>query len=305
MRVVVTGATGFLGTPLVARLIARGDRVTVLTRRPRGAPGVDEVAWHPEGSVGPWASAIEGADAVVHLAGESIGGRRWTRARKTALVDSRLRSTRSLVAAIEKATSRPRVLLSSSAVGYYGPRGGETVTEDTPAGHDFLARLCVDWEQAARHAEGLGPRVVTLRSGLILAADGGALTRMLLPFRLGVGGPVGSGSQYWPWIHRDDWLSLVEFLLAHPAASGPVNLTAPTPLTNQAFSRALARVLRRPCLFRVPAFLLRGLLGELSDAVLTGQRALPARALSLGFTFQYEELETALTALLGGGGRAD
>jgi uncharacterized protein (TIGR01777 family) len=299
MRVVITGATGFLGRPLAAALREAGHDVVALTRRADGRSGGREVVWQPDGTVGPWATQIDGAAAVINLAGESIAGARWTPARKALLLDSRTRSTRSIVAAIEHATHRPRVLLSASGKDYYGPRGAEPVTEADPPGKGFLASLTIEWERAASGAESLGVRVVYLRSGLVLERDGGALQQMLRPFRLGVGGPLGSGQQYWPWIHRADWIALVEFLLAHQGATGPVNATTPAPETNESFSRILASTLRRPCVFRVPAPALRLALGELADALLTGQRAIPARASALGFTFRYASLDDALRAILG------
>ena len=299
MRVVVTGGTGFLGTALVGTLTARGDEVAVLTRRSRGGSRAREVEWVPGGSTAGWAPALEGADAVVHLAGESLDAHRWSPAQKAAIVESRVVATRTIVTGIERAANPPRLLVSASAVGYYGPRGDEVITEEEPPGRDFLARLCVDWERDARRAEAAGVRVVTLRSGLILAREGGALPRMLLPFRLGLGGPLGTGRQFWPWIHRDDWVSLVSLLLSHPAASGPFNVTAPTPVTNREFTRTLGRVLRRPAVLPVPGFALRVVLGEMAGVVLTGQRAVPARALALGYSFQHEALEPALRSLLG------
>jgi hypothetical protein len=299
VRIVLAGATGFLGRPLVTRLLAAGHTAIVLTRRPRGSPGFTEVAWSPDGTAGPWAGALHDADAVVNLAGESIAARRWTDARKAVISESRLLPTRSLAAAIAKASPRSRVLLSASGVGYYGPHGAEEITEATPPGTDFLGRLCVQWEGAAGEARSARTRVVTVRTGLVLARNGGALAPMLRPFRLGVGGPFGNGRQYWPWIHRDDWTRLVEFVLAQPGLEGPLNFTAPEPVTNEVFSRTLAQTLRRPCLFRVPAFALRLAMGELADGLLlSGQRAVPARAQSAGFRFQHENLEAALRAIL-------
>src|SRR6476661_3849640 len=298
MRIVLAGATGFLGGLLRQRLGTTHELV-LLTRRPRGTGGETEVAWHPDGTAGPWAHAIDGADAVVNLAGEPLVGQRWSPSRKAALVASRIEPTRSLVAAIDQASARPRVLISASAVGYYGPHGDEVLTEDTPAGHDFLASLCVEWENAALAAEALGTRVVTIRTGLVLSDNGGALKPMLLPSRLGLGGPIGSGAQYWPWIHADDWSAIVEFLLDQPTVSGAVNLTAPTPVTNAAFARTLGTVLRRPAILPAPRFALRALLGEVADALLlSGQRAEPRRAIALGYRFGYEDLETALRQIL-------
>ena len=298
MRIVLAGASGFLGGLLRQRLGTTHELV-LLTRRPRGTGGVTEVAWHPDGTAGPWAHAIDGADAVVNLAGEPLVGQRWSPSRKAALVASRLEPTRSLVAAIDQASARPRVLISASAVGYYGPHGDEVLTEETPAGHDFLASLCVEWENAALAAEALGTRVVTIRTGLVLSERGGALKPMLLPFRLGLGGPIGSGAQYWPWIHADDWSAIVEFLLDQPTMSGAVNLTAPNPVTNAAFAKALGAVIRRPAILPAPRFALRALLGEVADALLlSGQRAEPRRAIALGYRFAYQDLETALHQIL-------
>lgn len=299
MKIVLAGATGFLGRPLTEALAADGHELVGLTRKPRTGGGFREVAWQPDGTAGPWAAEIDGADAVVNLAGESIAEGRWTAERKRALRDSRLRSTGSLVAAIAGATRAPSLLLSSSAVGYYGPHGDEPVDETTPAGDDFLARLSVEWEHAAQAAAALGTRVVLLRTGLVLEKDGGALAAMLTPFKLGVGGPLGNGRQYWPWIHRHDWIELVRFLVARPDAEGPVNATAPEPVPNEVFSKTLARVLGRPCLFRAPAFALRLAMGEMADALLLkGQRVVPATAVEMGFEFRYRDLEPALRDIL-------
>jgi len=299
MRFVLAGASGFLGRPLVRGLLADGHDVVVLTRRRnKAASGHRDVGWQPDGTAGPWAEVLDGADGVVNLAGESIAGGRWTPARKAAITESRLLSTRSLVAAINLAKVRPPVLVSGSAVGFYGPHDEEVVTEADGAADDFLGRLSLEWERAAQAAESGGTRVVLVRTGLVLERDGGALKAMLPPFQLGVGGPLGAGTQYWPWIHRADWIALTRFLLARPNAHGPVNATAPIPVTNEEFSRTLARVLRRPCLFRAPAFVLRVAMGEMADALLlTGQRVAPARAHELGFRFRYETLEPALRAI--------
>lgn len=300
MRIVLAGASGFLGQPLVRSLAAEGHDLVLLTRSvARAAPGIRAVTWQPDGTAGAWAQALDGADAVVNLAGESIAKGRWTPARKAALTESRLLSTRSLIAAIDLARPRPPLLVSSSAVGYYGPHGDRRVTEADGAAGDFLGRLSLEWERAAQAAESGGTRVVLLRTGLVLERDGGALKAMLLPFQLGVGGPLGSGTQYWPWIHRADWIALTQFLLAHPNAHGPVNATAPVPVTNDEFSHTLSRVLGRPCLFRAPAFVLRFAMGEMADALLLeGQRVVPTRALEMGFRFKYETLEPALRAIL-------
>jgi uncharacterized protein (TIGR01777 family) len=299
MTVVIAGGTGFLGRPLAAALLEEGHQVVVLSRTAAAhvPPGARAVAWRPDGGRSSWAGAIDGADAVINLEGETIAGRRWSAARKERIAASRIAATHALVEAIGSAATPPRVLVSGSGVGFYGPRGDEIVTEDASAGDDFLARLCQRWESEAMRAASPHTRVVCLRTGLALAGDGGALAPMLLPFRLGVGGPLGSGSQYWPWIHRRDWVDLVRFALREDALAGPVNATAPNPVTNREFSRELGRVLRRPAILRAPAFAIRLALGEMADAVLTGQRAVPAKAERCGFRFTYVTLREALAAI--------
>lgn len=314
MKIVIAGGTGFLGRPL-AEILARGDDpspsppadssggspdVVVLSRRP--APSTDAgrrlVPWTPDGSAGPWAKEIDGAAAVVNLAGESIAGGRWTAARKRRIRDSRVLATRSLARAIEQAASPPPVFVSGSAVGYYGPLADEIATEERPAGADFLADVCAQWEAEATRAAGSRTRVVCVRTGLVLERDGGALAQMLLPFRFGLGGPVGSGRQYWPWVHRRDWIDLVRFAIQTPSVSGPLNATAPNPVTNREFARALGRALRRPALLPMPGFALKLLLGELAEALLlSGQRAVPAKAERLGYRFRFARLDDALQAI--------
>jgi uncharacterized protein len=296
MTVIVAGGSGFLGRALIERLRAEGHRVRVLTRKPR-AGQADDVGWRPDGAVGAWSGAIEGADAVVNLAGESIGDRRWNDRRKRALVDSRVLSTRSLAAAIAQAARPPAVLVNGSAVGYYGAHGDEIVTEGTPPAADFLARLCIAWEHAAEPAAAV-TRVAMVRSGLVLDPTGGVLRQMLTPFRLGVGGPLGDGRQFMPWIHIADWVGLVLWLIGDPAARGAFNGTAPTPVTNAEFSRALGTALHRPALVPMPALALRLLLGEFAHSVLTGQRAVPARAEEMGYVFRFRTLGPTLQDLL-------
>jgi uncharacterized protein (TIGR01777 family) len=306
MHIVIAGGSGFLGRPLTATLLRDGHDVVVLTRnaaassRP-AAPmqaGARTVTWTPDGRTGAWAAEIAGAGAVVNLSGESIAGKRWTTAQKQRILDSRVRATRSLVAAIDGAAPRPPVFVSGSAVGYYGPLGDETATEDTPAGSDFLAEVCVRWEQEAMRAGGGGTRVVCIRTGIVLARDGGALPQMLPPFWFGAGGPVGTGRQYWPWIHRDDWIALVRWAITAPAAIGALNATAPHPVTNREFARALGRAMHRPAFVPAPGFALRLLLGEMADGLLlSGQKAVPARATRAGFTFTYSQIDQALGAL--------
>jgi hypothetical protein len=308
VHVVIAGGSGFLGRALTASLIRDRHAVTVLSRG-RASDRSDTprlVIWKADGEVGPWAEAIEGADAVVNLAGESIADGRWTAARKARILDSRVLATRGLASAISRAATPPRVLVSGSAVGYYGPLGAEPITETQPAGSDFLARVCVAWEDEAARVDTARTRVACIRTGLVLDRTGGALPRMLLPFRFGLGGRLGSGRQYWPWIHVRDWVALVRFVIEMPAAAGPINLTAPEPVTNIEFTAALGRVMRRPTIFPAPAFALRLALGEMADALLlTGQRALPAAAERLGFSFAFRKVDHALQSILGGEGRAE
>jgi uncharacterized protein (TIGR01777 family) len=298
MTIVLAGGSGFLGGKLAARLQHDRHRVVILTRRPRQGSETD-VAWHPDGSAGSLAGHLDGVDAVVNLAGEGIADRRWSAARKAALRNSRLMATRTLVAAMATCQTPPRVLVSASGVGYYGPRGDEPVTETTPPGADFLARLCVEWEEEARAAEGPATRVAMVRSGLVLDAKGGALPRMLPPFRLGLGATIGSGRQVMPWIHVADWVSLVLWLIQSDRGAGAFNATAPQPVSNRDFTKTLGRVLRRPAVLPAPAFVLKLALGEMSYLLITGQRAIPARAEELGFKFSFRALEPALQDILG------
>ena len=318
MRIVIAGGTGFLGQSLSAALVAGGHDLVILSRSssasPQGRSAGPPVAgypgesgprprvvhWTPDGSVGAWAGELEGAGAVINLAGESIAGTRWTESRKAAILNSRLLATRSLVAAIRAAA--PPLFVSGSAVGYYGPLADEIATEDRPAGSDFLARVCHQWETEARGAAGDRTRVVCVRTGIVLEADGGALPQMLPPFRFGAGGPVGSGRQYWPWIHRDDWVALVHWILQTTAVEGAVNATAPNPVTNADFAHALGRAMHRPSSMPAPGFALRLLLGEMVDALLlSGQRAVPAKAERLGFRFTYANVDDALRAIFSRG----
>lgn len=296
MRVVIAGGSGFLGRALQNHLRHQGHVAVVLTRRPT-PNGSDAVTWAPDGSAGPWTAALADADAVVNLAGEHLAAKRWTAARKAVLRSSRILSTRSIVRAIRAATPRPRALLNVSGTGYYGERRDAIVTEATPAGTDFLALLCADWEREAERAADV-TRVVRMRNGAVLHPSSGALKEMLLPFRLGIGGPVGSGRQYLPWIHLDDWVALVTWLIEASDAHGAFNLTTPLPTTNAEFSHALGRALRRPAITPVPGFALRALYGEIAGTLLTGQRAIPQRATEMGFSFRFAEIDVALHHLL-------
>ena len=295
MHVVLAGGSGFLGSALGKALVAEGHTVTNLTRTATPTRP-NEITWTPDGTAGDWARVVDGADAVVSLAGEGIADARWSDARKRALRGSRISATKSIVAAIQRAAQPPRVLVSGSGIGYYGSRGAEVVTEATPPADDFLGRLCVEWESEAEQASAV-TRVALVRTGLVLHTEGGALARMLLPFKLGLGGPIGSGTQYMPWIHRDDWVNLVRRLIAQPDARGAFNGSAPEPVTNAAFAKALGRALRRPAILPLPAFALKVALGEMSELLLTGQRAIPARALEMGFTFRFSTLDAALAEL--------
>lgn len=310
MRIVIAGGTGFLGSPLGEVYAEEGHDVRVLTRdlpvgesrhdSGTGVPGVTRVGWRPDGQSGVWASAIDGASAVINLAGAGIGDSRWTPQRKALIRDSRIIPTRSLAMAIAGASAPPPVFVSASGVGYYGTAGADTKTETSPAGTDFLAHVCEDWEAEAQRAHSAATRVVTVRSGVVLERSGGALATMMAPFRFFAGGPMGSGRQYLPWIHRIDWIEMIRWMVDTPAVAGPVNATAPVPVTNREFARALGRAMRRPSLVPAPAFALRLILGEMADPlVLTGARVIPQRAQSHGFHFRYPEIDQAFRGIFG------
>jgi uncharacterized protein len=309
MKVVIAGGTGFLGSPLSWAWAEESHDVRVLTRSlppghaqhesGTGKPGITRVGWAADGTSGQLAPEIAGAAAVINLAGESISGPRWTAARKQALRDSRILATRSLAIAIAESAEPPPAFISGSAVGYYGDRGAEPLTENSSAGTDFLARLCVDWEAEAQRAARTGVRIVTLRTGLVLEKSEGVLKQMMLPFRFFAGGPLGSGRQYMPWVHRHDWVEMVRWLVETPAVEGPVNVTAPHPVTNAEFARALGRALRRPALLPAPGFAMKMVLGEMATAALAGQNAMPAKALRHGYHFRYPEIEIAFRGIFG------
>jgi len=291
-----------LGRALVEELLERGDDVTVLSRSAEKAKRafagrVDAHEWRDPKGEQPPAAALGGRDGVVHLLGEPVA-QRWTDSSRREIRDSRVLSTRNLVAALaalpEGVGGRPRVLVSQSASGWYGPHGDELVDESEPAADDFLARVCVEWEREASAAGTLGIRVVRARTGVVLSESGGALEKMLPPFKLGVGGPVAGGRQYVPWIHADDVIGALVFCLDDEAASGPVNLTAPEPVTNRELSKALGRVLGRPAIAPVPALAVRTLYGDMAQIVTTGVRAVPQRLQELGYRFRQPELEPAL-----------
>ena len=302
MKVIVAGGTGFIGRQLCQSLALHGHHVTVLSRSPeRAVPNLALAAKLVEwdgATRGPWERTLEGADALINLSGEPIAEGRWTAARKQTLRESRIGTTRLLVQALSHVSSKPQTLINASAIGYYGPRDSTPVTEETSPGSDFLASLCVDWEQEAMKAEALGLRVVRLRIGIVLDKDGGVLLRMVPPFRYFLGGPISPGHQWLSWVHRQDLISLIQWALAHPSISGPVNGVAPGAVTMREFCRTLGLVLGRPSWLPVPALALRLMLGELAMLLTTGQRVEPAEALRGGFAFHYPRLEPALERIM-------
>jgi uncharacterized protein (TIGR01777 family) len=305
MRVVITGGTGLIGSALARHLGGAGYDAVVLTRSIGRVgplpPGVRAAEWDGLTAQG-WSQLLDGETAIVHLAGEGIAAGRWTEERKRRIRDSRVLSGRAVVEAIRQAKEKPRALLQSSAVGYYGPRGDDEVVEGQPPGRGFLADVSVEWEASTAEAESLGVRRVLLRTGVVLAREGGALPRMAMPFKLLAGAPLGSGRQWLPWIHIADELGAIRFLLERDDAQGPFNLTAPQPVTNRELGDVLARVLRRPSPLQslglgVPEPVFRVMLGEMADAVLHSQRVLPTRLLQLGYTFRFPDLHSALRDL--------
>ena len=279
MRVAITGAGGFIGRRLVRSLNADGHSVAVIGRDPRAL------------------AAVEGAEAMVHLAGEPVA-QRWTAAARRRIRSSRMEGTRRLVEAMRSLSRPPAILVCASAIGIYGPRGDEILTEQSRPGEGFLATVCIEWENEAERAADLGVRVVKLRSGIVLGPDGGALAKMLPVFRMGLGGRLGSGDQWMSWIHAGDLIALIRHAIDFPALRGPVNATAPNPVTNSVFTESLANALGRPALLPVPAFALRWLYGEMSEVLLASQRVVPAAAEAGGFRFRYPQLGLALGSLL-------
>lgn len=302
MRLVIAGGTGFIGSALCEKLMEQGHSLVLLSRSPSSGatpPNQRRITWNPPAG-GAWEQTIDGADGVINLAGEPIAAKRWTEAQKEKIRSSRIDTTRALVAAVAKAKQKPKFLINGSAVGYYGPRGDETITEESGPGDDFLARTCVEWEEEAKRAESYGLRVVRLRTGIVLGKNGGALAKMVPPFKFFVGGPLGTGKQWLSWIHIEDEIGLILFVMNHSTASGPFNATAPNPVTMREFCKTLGQALHRPSWAPVPGFALRLLLGEMADMLLTGQRVLPAKTQKLGYTFQHPDLRQALQACLRG-----
>jgi uncharacterized protein len=309
MKIIIAGGTGFLGSPLAEMYAEEGHEVRVLSRSlmsgdtrhdpGTGVPGITRVGWKPDGTTGPWATALEGADALINLSGESIAGKRWTATRKALIRDSRILATRSLATALCASKVPPKVFISGSGVDFYPPSIDRALTEDDPAGATYLAQLCVAWEQEARKAERSGARVVLLRTGVVLERSGGALPEMMRPFKFFVGGPMGSGRQYLSWIHRLDWVEIVRWIVQTPSLIGPVNATAPVPVTSRHFARALGHALHRPSLMPVPGFALKIVAGEMANYLLDGQRVIPARVRSAGYHFRYPEIEQAFRGIFG------
>lgn len=302
MHIVVTGGTGFIGRPLCASLSQEGHRVTLLTRRKEEAQrllgsAVTAVEWNGT-ETGAWEQSLEEADAVINLAGAPIADARWTDARKRLLTLSRVLTTRLLVVALSRRSAKPRMLINASGIGYYGASDDRVLDEGAARGQGFLADLCLAWEAEALRAAEFGVRVVMLRTGMVLEQDGGALPKMLLPFRLFAGGPILPGTQWVSWIHRRDHIGLIQWLLTTPSVSGPVNAVAPGAVTMNRFCEVLGQALHRPSWLPVPGFALQLALGELGTLLTTGQRVNPAKAISGGYVFHYPTLEPALRAIV-------
>jgi uncharacterized protein (TIGR01777 family) len=301
MRFFMTGATGLIGRAVAARLRRDGHDVAAWVRTPARARAVlgDAVELvDVNGGAPAMERAVAGADGIVNLAGEPLVGRRWTAARRRALEESRVGTTRSLVRAIGSGSSRPAVLVSGSAVGVYGDRGDEPLTERSSPGHDFLARLCREWEAVANEAAAHGVRVVNLRTSVVLDKEGGALAQMLPPFRLGLGGPIGSGRQFFPWIHRDDLVNVIATAAADSSYVGPINAAAPQEATSRTFAAALGRALGRPAILPVPAFALKAIFGEAATVLLASQRVVPQALADRQFRFAFPALDAALADVL-------
>jgi uncharacterized protein (TIGR01777 family) len=306
MRVFITGGTGLVGRRLVKQLVGRGDEVVLLTRRPNVAQELfgatcKAVQGDPM-QLGEWMKAVDDCDAVVNLAGENIFAQRWNAAFKQLLVDSRIQTTRHVVQALaaqpKRPDGQPKVLVNASAIGYYGYHGDEQLAEESPPGIDFMANICVEWERAARAAEPAGVRCAIVRIGVVLDKEGGALKELLTPFKLGAGGPVGSGTQYMSWIHHSDMTGILLFALDNAAVAGPINATAPNPVTNKQFGKALGAALHRPAFVWTPAFILGLALGGVVEIITQGQRVIPMKAMTLGYPFKFPTIEVALADIV-------
>jgi len=306
MRIMISGGSGLIGRALSARLVEAGHEVVILSRAPQRAEalpgGIRAVAWDGKTTQG-WAHVVDGAGAVIHLAGENIAGEgffpaRWTEERKRRILASRLDSGKAMVQAVQEARQKPGIFVQGSAIGYYGPLGDSPVDEQSPTGADFMARVCREWEESTQAVEAMGARRVIIRTGVVLSMQGGAFTRLLLPFKFFAGGPMGNGRQYLSWIHIADQVDAIRFLIENPGAQGVYNLTAPEPVRNAEFARSLGRVMGRPSFLPVPGFALRTMFGEVATVVLDGQRVLPTRIQQLGYSFQFAQAEAAIRDLL-------
>jgi len=301
MRIIITGGTGLIGKALSTALLADGHQVIVLSRNPDKAintpSGLQLEKWDGKSTAG-WGHLVDGAGAIVNLAGEGIADGRWSAERKKLIRESRVHVGLAVQDAVKQATEKPKVVLQSSAVGYYGPTKDEMITENSPPGADFLAKVCFDWEASTVPLVQMGIRRPVLRTGVVLSTEGGAFPKMMLPFKFFAGGPIGSGKQWLPWIHLEDEVRAIQFLLNHESATGPFNLAAPTPVTNKEFGKTLGKVMERPALAPAPAFVMKTVFGEMSTVLLDGQRAIPNRLEEAGFTFKFPTLEAALRDLL-------
>jgi uncharacterized protein len=302
MQILIVGGTGTIGRRLVEALLRHGDVVTVVSRqahRPADLPAkINFAQWDGQTAAG-WGRLVEGVDAVVNLAGAGIADAKWSEARKKEIQESRVKAGQAVVEAISAAAAKPNVLIQASAVGYYGPHNNSTIlTEESGPGDDFLAQVCRAWEASTEPVEALGVRRVVIRSGVVLDMMGGALPKMVMPFRFMAGGPVGSGQQWLPWIHYDDEVEAIRFLIQTSAAAGPVNLTAPTPLRSRDFVKAIGKAMHRPAFAPAPSFVLKGVFGEMSTVLLDGQQAVPKRLQEWGYPFKFVEAEAALRDLL-------
>lgn len=302
MKIVLAGGSSFIGRPLVKTLLDAGHEVILLTRWPTtvdlGSSDLLQIEGWDGQTLSAWTRQLDGADAVINLAGEPIAAKRWTRAQKARIKESRINTTKNIVDAIGTAEERPTVLINASAVGYYGNVEKGEVTEEHPPGSGFLAETCVHWESETQNAVYLGLRVVRLRMGVVLGEGGGALQKMILPFNIFMGGPLGSGKQWFPWVHRDDVVGVILYALENAHLHGPLNVTAPEPVTMKQFCQRLGQVMHRPSWASVPAFVLRLFLGEMSEMLLTGQKAVPKKLKEAGYSFKYPKLAEALKSIL-------
>lgn len=301
MHILITGGTGLIGQRLIKLLLTRDDQITVLSRkplRPAFMPGeVEVVQWDGKSGSG-WKQLVETVDIIINLAGAGVADARWTAHRKQVILNSRIEAGHAIVEAVQAARNKPKLLIQASAVGYYGTSEAMTMTEDSPVGDDFLAKVCLDWEVSVKPIEAMGIRTAYIRTGIVLDPKGGALPKIVMPFKLFAGGPIGSGRQWMSWIHHEDEVEAIRFIIDHETLSGPINLTAPTPETNKAFAQTLGQVMKRPAILPTPSLALKAMFGELSTVLLEGQKVLPATLTQAGFQFKYPDLTAALTNLL-------